>query len=244
MEGGVNGWTHSAAQGADDWAQVTTDSHSATHSWWASDASVVKDDRLITPAIPIGATSTMTFWHKYGLESNWDGGVIEITTDGGSSWADLGPYIITGGYTNTLNTSGNPIGGRQAWSGTLASWTQVSVNLSAFGPNTIQVRFRIACDTSLGGTGWWVDDLLVDSQSIVCQQTPCDSGCTAGDLDKSGACDTADCMLLCSYLNGCNDTYACDISYADLDGNAAVNAIDLAILMNHFAGNIPVIPLP
>lgn len=245
MEGGANGWTHSAAQGADDWAQVTTDSHSATHSWFASDVGSIKDDRLMTPAILIGATSTMTFWHKYTLEDTFDGAVIEITTDGGSTWTDLGTYITSGNYTDTISSSySSPIGGRQAWSGTQSSWTQVSVNLSAFGPNTIQIRFRIACDSSLGSTGWWVDDVLVDSQTIVCQQTPCDSGCAAGDLDKSGDCDSADCMLLCSYLTGCADTFACDISYADLDGNAAVNAIDLAILLNHFAGNIPVIPLP
>lgn len=245
MESGVNGWTHSAAQGADDWAQVTTDSHSATHSWFATDAGSLKDDYLVTPAILIGATSTMTFWHKYGLESSYDGAVIEVTTDGGATWADLGTYITANGYTGTISTSySSPIAGRQAWTGTLSSWTQVTVNLSAFGPNTIQIRFRIACDSSLYVTGWWVDDVLVDSQSIVCQQAPCDSGCTAGDLDKSGDCDSADCMLLCSYLTGCADVFACDISYADLDGSAAVNAIDLAVMLNHLAGNIPVIPLP
>lgn len=247
MESGINGWTHASAAGMtnpDDWAQVTTAAHSTTHSWWASDPAGTKDAWLITPALSIGGSSLMTFWHKYGLESGYDGAVIEISTNSGAAWTDLGSAITANGYTHTISSSfSNPIGGRQAWSGT-ADWLQVTVDLSGFGPASVLIRFRIACDTSASSTGWWVDDVTVDSETIICQAQQCLPDCSAGDLDRNGACDAADCQLLASYLAGTIDGFTCATSYADLDEDLAVTSLDLVIMLNHVAGNIPTIPIP
>ena len=40
----------------------------------------------------------LRFWHTYELEEVFDGAVIEISTDGGTSWLDLGDKILQGGY--------------------------------------------------------------------------------------------------------------------------------------------------
>jgi hypothetical protein len=245
METGVNGWTHSAAQGSDDWNQVTTAAHSPTHSWWASEPASVKDDYLFTPNLMVGGSSTMSFWHKRDLENGYDGAVIEITTDGGSTWTDLGAYITQNPYNSTISTSFNsPIAGRAAWSG-LADWQESVVNLSSFGPNTIKIRFRLASDSSVSKNGWWIDDLMVDSQTVACQQTPCEGPVHMyGDLDSDDDCDSADCALLCQYLCGEIPGFGCGETYADLDVNMLVNGNDLVILLNHLVGNIPTIPLP
>lgn len=222
MEGGVNGWTHSAATGTDDWQQLTSASHSATHSWWASDPSALKDDTLVSPAIDIDSTCTLSFWHKYDLESGFDGGVIEISTNGGSTWADLGPAITLHPYTSTLSTSySNPIGGRMAWSGA-ADWQEVTANLSSYGPNTIRLRFRIGCDTSVGKTGWWVDDVDVSHAE------PC--GPVAGDVDGDGGFDSDDVSLLAAYLAG-NGVVLVNPGEADQDGSGTLDARDLHLLL-------------
>jgi hypothetical protein len=168
MEAGSGNWTHNAAQGTDDWAIVTTSSHSPTHAWYTADVSTVSDKRLWNTApvaIPGDAESaTLAFWHRHGFESGYDGSVIEISTDGGATWTDLGSKITQGGYNSTLSSSySNPLGGRQAWSGT-ADWNQVKVDLSAYKGMSVQVRFRIGTDSSVAGTGWWIDD--------VCFSTP------------------------------------------------------------------------
>lgn len=244
MESGVNGWTHDAGAGTDDWQQKTDYSHSATHSWQGSGLTALKDIRLYTPAMGIGATSTMRFWHRYELENGWDGGVLEISTNGGGTWADLGAVMTQNGYDRALNSSSNPIGGRQAWSGTMTSWEEVVVDLSSFGPNTIQVRFRIGTDSSLASNGWWIDDVSIDSQAIVCQVQQCESSCDYGDLDASGGCDSTDCMLLCAYLAGSIGDFTCGANYADVFTNGLIDAQDLAVMLNHLSGNIPAIPIP
>jgi hypothetical protein len=163
MESGQGGWTHYADQGADDWSIIASSyAHSPGNCWFSSDPSTVKDVFLVTPDLVVTNLSEFTFWHYFNMESSYDGCVIEISTDGGSSWADLGPSITQGGYTSTISTSfSNPIGGRQAWSGTNSTMSQVAVDLSSFAGSTANVRFRLATDTSVADDGWYIDDVLV-----------------------------------------------------------------------------------
>ncbi len=156
-------WTHNAAQGTDNWALSTAYSHSPTHAYFSSDAASVKDDYLLTRAFVVPAEAQLSFWHTYELEAQGDGAVIEISTDGGATFVDLGPHITTGGYTGAIATGyGNPIGGRQAWTGgSLGAMSQVVADLSAYAGQTTILRFRLACDSGVGSMGWYIDDVRV-----------------------------------------------------------------------------------
>jgi hypothetical protein len=164
IEAGGGNWTHQAAQGTDHWAISTAQAHSPTHSWFVPDDSVVTDSRLwVTNPIVLGNAAGLTFWHRYQFEgSSYDGSVLEISTDGGGSWTDLGQYITANGYNGTISTSySNPLGGRQAWTGDLMTWTQVAVDLSTFAGQSVQVRWRLGCDVSVQDVGWYIDDVQI-----------------------------------------------------------------------------------
>ncbi len=164
LESGTGNWSHAAAQGADHWQLSTAQSHSPSHAWFVPDDAVVTDSRLWnTTPVPVGPGSSLTFWHRYQFEGNgYDGAVLEISTNGGDTWTDLGPYITAGGYNGTISTGwGNPLGGRQAWVGDLTTWTEVTVDLSAFAGQNVQVRWRIGCDSLVGDVGWYLDDVQI-----------------------------------------------------------------------------------
>ncbi len=164
MESGPGQWSHQAAQGTDHWTLSTAQSHSPTHSWFVPDDPVITDSRLWnTMPVPVGAGSSLTFWHRYQFEgTGYDGAVLEISTDGGGTWTDLGPYITSGGYNGTISTCcSNPLGGRQAWVGDLTTWAEVTVDLSAFAGQNVQVRWRIGCDSSVSDVGWYLDDVQI-----------------------------------------------------------------------------------
>jgi hypothetical protein len=166
MESGSGKWTHQAAQGTDLWAISTGQSHSPTHSWFVPDDSVVTDSRLWnTTAVSLGVGSTLTFWHQYQFEgTSYDGSVLEISTDGGQTWSDLGAHITTNGYNGTVSTCcSNPLGGRQAWTGDLTTWTHVTVDLSSFADQSAKIRWRLGCDSSVADTGWYIDDVQITS---------------------------------------------------------------------------------
>ena len=163
VESGDGQWSHAAGQGDDAWAITTANAHSPTHAWFSPDVSAVTDDYLwTTTPFTVGSDATLTFWHRYNLESGYDGGVIEISTDGGAAWDDLGPHITQNPYDSTISTDyGSPIGGRETWSGDNGTWEQVVVDLSVYTGQNVQVRWRLACDSSLAWEGWYVDDVEV-----------------------------------------------------------------------------------
>ena len=176
FESGAAGWTHSATAPTytiDNWALVTTQSHSATHSYFASGPSSKNIEDLYSPsiAIPAGADSLrLTFWHRYGFQSQRrDGGVLEFSINGGG-WFDVtasgsGAAFVSGGYNGALNSSSNPLNGQQAWTGTnTTAFTQVVLDLTdsaKYAGKNLQMRWRIATNSSTASTGWWIDDVVL-----------------------------------------------------------------------------------
>ena len=118
---------------------------------------------------------------------NINGGAFTDVTN-----ALVGGSFVTGGYNATIRTSsqGNPIAGRQAWSG-FSTYFNTIVNL---GPNvagqSIKGRFRMASDSSASSAGWWIDTISLTES--VCAPTLLVT--TTADHDD-GQCNAADCTL-------------------------------------------------
>ena len=89
--------------------------------------------------------------------------MIEVSTDGGVTFADLDPRITAGEYTAQIATGwGSPIGGRLAWTGgSLGAMSQVVVDLGSYAGQSVIVRFRLATDSGVGSAGWYIDDIQV-----------------------------------------------------------------------------------
>lgn len=166
VENGINGWTASHAGGSLDWTQVITDSHSPTHSWFAGDEASTNDQRLVSPAIVLGTRDVLSFWHRYDLQSAKDGGVVEISTNNGSSWSDLGPRMTQNAYNGTIVTT-SPLIRRWVFTGNSGGWIETRADLSGYAGKTIKLRFRQGDDASTGvtGGGWWIDDIVVRPDS-------------------------------------------------------------------------------
>jgi MYXO-CTERM domain-containing protein len=146
------------------------------HYYYGVDAPALTDIYLISPPLQVAATGdfSFTFLHRYvfedGLDPNgdpvfYDGGVIEISNDGGQTWTDLGNAIAAGqGYGGTITEGGlNPLETRRAFvsaSDGYPAWLQATVNLgTAYQGQTVQIRFRIGTDLSVGSIGWDVDEI-------------------------------------------------------------------------------------
>jgi hypothetical protein len=163
IESGDANWSHAAAVGDDNWEISSELSHSSTHAWYVPNDNEITDTRLWnTIPVLIQPGSILSFWHQYKTEYDYDGGVLEISNDGGDTWSDLGPYITANGYTGTLSSDyENPLGGRMAWTGNVIAWTEVTVDLSSFAGQNVNVRWRLGCDSSLGANGWYIDDIRI-----------------------------------------------------------------------------------
>ncbi len=178
MESGAGNWTVAGTGAGADFALVTTDSHSPVTSWWVADPIAVSDRTLAltnTVTVPASGGPTLEFWHRMGSEATYDGAVLEYSTDG-ATWFDIlagnggtippnASRFSAGGYVSVLSTAySNPLGGRLAWNGAIggqADFRRVGVDLADFAGQSARFRWRFGSDTSVGSTGWWVDDVRV-----------------------------------------------------------------------------------
>ena len=138
----------------------------------------VADDSARTGPITYDSsygTMTLSFWHQFSFEGDssarYDGGVLELTLNNGLLWQDISAFgtIVQGGYNGTISGgSGNPLAGRQGWTGTSAGFvagesnyvqTQVTINPLANG-QVFELRWREGSDASVASP-WWVDDVTL-----------------------------------------------------------------------------------
>ncbi len=159
------------------WTVSTLQTNSAPNAFFVNNDVVSTDKRLELAngiAVPTGvsAYSKLSFWHKFNTEDGWDGGVAEISTNGGTTWTDLGANMLTNPYNNTLGAgTGNNLSNRAAFSGLISSFIKTTVNLSPFAGQTAKLRFRFASDDNTAGTGtptgWFVDDIDITNTATV-----------------------------------------------------------------------------
>jgi hypothetical protein len=175
FESGAPGWTvtttRNNTRASATWTVVPDPrAHSAARSFY-SDATTLdlKDDYLFAPSQKLSSTSHLKFWHRYQFEDGFDGGAVEVSTDGGKTWVDVvagGGKFVSGGYNDHISPSyGSGIAGRPGWTGGDASgaMTQVDIDMGAYAGLDVRVRFHLACDAllagSLPGVGWFIDDV-------------------------------------------------------------------------------------
>ncbi|MFL5734617.1 MAG: hypothetical protein ACJ78Q_15645, partial [Chloroflexia bacterium] len=173
-----------ASTGSPGWSADTGSSHTGAYAAFAPNNGFVSDQRLTIGDhmdVPLNATqATLSFYQLYDLEANvqvaYDGGVLEVSTDG-TAWSN--PTFISGGYDKTLEgcASQNPLGGRDAWSGSSGGWVQATVDLMAYRGRSVLFRFRLGTDQAGGAAGWWIDDVTVSfAQSACFSPTPTATG--------------------------------------------------------------------
>jgi hypothetical protein len=146
------------------------------HVWWGPDnngqvdgikASAPDQQSLVSPPLQVGAGPvTMSFQHRFAFENaGWDGGVIELSTDNGGSWVDIGAgAAVYNGATNAVTSA--PIGAsRPAFVNRIVGWPNfapVALNLgTTYAGQTVKIRFRIGTDETTGAPGWDIDDIVI-----------------------------------------------------------------------------------
>jgi Mg-chelatase subunit ChlD len=88
--------------------------------------------------LPVDETAALAFWTKYELESSYDYGRVEVSSDEGATWTEL----------HRLN-------------GYRDDWHEVVVPLSGYAGTGVQVRFRLTSDSSVTKDGWYIDDVAI-----------------------------------------------------------------------------------
>lgn len=138
-------------------------------------ASVYTSDtcaHITTPDIDLqtGGSPVLSFDAFYDLEPDWDGVVIEISTDGGNNWSVLTP---DGGYPGDfsqtmdppINVCGYPAS-QGAYNGASGVFEAETVDLSAFAGQTVRVRWALSTDPATEEEGFYLDNVAITDASV------------------------------------------------------------------------------
>ncbi|HKY54802.1 MAG TPA: M4 family metallopeptidase, partial [Anaerolineales bacterium] len=171
IETGASNWTFTSTPAALHWqidsAYWGTYAQSGNHSLYADDYPDDPTDasaKMVSFVVPSNAY--LHFAQAYGFEnlfgSYYDGGVLEYSTNGGSTWQDAGSLIEVNGYDGTIfSGSFNPLSGRSAFVGASHGYISTRVNLASLVGQTVSFRWRMGLDEAVYAWGWWVDNIKV-----------------------------------------------------------------------------------
>ena len=173
VEADLVAWTFASVgtpPSANSWARV--ESGPLAHRFLGVDSASTADLRMQSPPLQVGTGPfSFTFSNRWSFEFDptgagtaFDGSVLELSTDNGTTWTDIGASA-TPGYTGTLdNTSGNPLGSQLAWTNKSAGYpafVTTTVNLgTTYATQSVRVRLRVGADQGSGDVGWEVDDFV------------------------------------------------------------------------------------
>jgi hypothetical protein len=95
----------------------------------------------------------LTFRTKFNIESNWDYGQVDVSTNNGSSWIPLeGEYTEPG--TGSFQPTGEPL-----YDGVVSNWVRENISLSSYLSSNFKVRFQLRTDGGVRTDGWYIDDI-------------------------------------------------------------------------------------
>jgi len=172
----AEGWSVMTELGSSQWQLSTAACVSPPNAMFSPAADSRSDTALVSPLLAIDPESSdlrLAFMHNFSLESSQDGGVLELSIDGGA-WFDVtasgsGASFTSNGYNGKLSNTGkpdtlNPLAPRNAWTGTSSGFKQVSVNLTdtaKYAGHTLRIRWRLATNSATASPGWHIDDVVL-----------------------------------------------------------------------------------
>lgn len=154
-------WSVSASGDFAGWQIVDVPTALGTgKAWLGPDNDVAGAIQLATPALSVDPAKAlvMEFDQAYDFEPGYDGGRIEISSDGGASWTEvtLAGGVLSVPYSGVAATF--PAG---AYTGTRSTLQHVRLAFApgALSGDAVRLRFHIGTDNSVGAGGWLIDNV-------------------------------------------------------------------------------------
>lgn len=164
LESGAGNWTFGAVAGSSAWSYdgytFLDFPHSGSHFLYGDDAVYSSNSfAAMNTNVSLPANAYLHFFHAYGFEDpNYDGGILEYSTNNGGSWSNASSMIEVNGYDGTLAGT-NPLGAISAYLSDSHGYISTRVNLSSLAGQNVRFRWRLGADNSIYDYGWFLDDV-------------------------------------------------------------------------------------
>ena len=163
----LSGWTRTTDQANDftswdnnDFSVSSDHSHSNSTSFYSGSGDDFARWMQTLNTIAVAMNDSLSVWMWYDIESDWDYGYVEVSTDG------IAFTPIAGNLTTNSDPNGNNRG--NGITGQSSVWVEGVFDLSAFAGQEIWVRLSYYTDSYVNEEGIYFDDIFpVESFSIM-----------------------------------------------------------------------------
>ncbi|HEX2981117.1 MAG TPA: M6 family metalloprotease domain-containing protein [Anaerolineaceae bacterium] len=131
------------------------------NAWWSDSANVVTNTLTRSFDLTSATAPVFSFASYWSIETEFDYGYVEVSTDGGATWVTLPDR--EGNFTTY-----DPNNANDGWGLTGEGQGGLSFDLAAYAGMQIQLRLRYTTDLAVKFNGWWADDFkLVDGATTL-----------------------------------------------------------------------------
>ncbi|WP_198360488.1 Ig-like domain-containing protein [Thermincola potens] len=151
-KGGTRSWTDSPSGNYGTYLHWNWYSN---HNYYNNTAEM-PNGSITTPVIDLSGSTNpqLTFWNRHDFWSPYDNGVVQISTNGGTTWTNLAWYT-----------------------GTDTTWHKETIDLSAYKTSNVKIRFFVSTYYS-PRDGWYIDDIRVGEPQLAIQSVSPANGAT------------------------------------------------------------------
>jgi len=154
-EAGMGNWSSTGG-----WGLSSSNPHGGQYSFTESPGGNYGNNvtAIMTLNQPVNLTNAtslwLEFWTRWDIESNYDFGQVEVSSNG-YTWVPL-----QGIYTQPGAGQGVQPYGQPGYEGTQVSWVREHMNIDQYaGISTFYLRYEFKSDGGVVGDGWYVDDM-------------------------------------------------------------------------------------
>jgi hypothetical protein len=160
-------WNITSIPSTPKWESTNLTFHSPPTSFTDSKIGDYVSNATVTMSLknPIDLSTNenprLSFWTRYDIESGWDYGQVEISTNNGATFTPLAGIYTTPG-SGSFQPNGEPL-----YDGTQTSWVNEIMDLSNYNTNQVKLKFELKTDESVTDDGWFVDDIGIIVYGII-----------------------------------------------------------------------------
>ena len=147
LENGGGAWL-----AADGFELRTNRYESATHSYYSGRSNQNVATLTATQYLGVEPTDEILIWTWYDIETDWDYAYVQVSEDGGQSWANL-----AGNITTNYNPNGTNLG--NGITGSSGGWIEGSFALDSYTDRSVLLRFSYNTDQAVLEEGIYFDDI-------------------------------------------------------------------------------------
>ncbi len=160
-------WTVTATPSVPKWEATNTTIYSSPTSFTDSKSGNYLNSATVTMTLTNAIDLTtyenprLVFQTKYDMESNWDYGQVEVSTNNGTTWIPLAGQHTQPGV-GSFQPAGEPL-----YDGVSSNWLREEISLSPYNTNQVKLKFELKTDGSQVRDGWYVDDIGIMVYAVV-----------------------------------------------------------------------------